>query len=59
MMLYTCACLYSRLVETQRAVETLRQAMSGGYENFGWMKHDPDLDALREDPGFIELMQER
>jgi len=59
MMLYTCACLYSRLVETQRAVETLRQAMSGGYENFGWMKHDPDLDALREGPEFIELMQER
>ena len=59
MMLYNCACLYSRLVETQRAVETLRQAMSGGYENFGWMKHDPDLDALREGPEFIELMQER
>jgi len=33
--------------------------MSGGYENFGWMKHDPDLDALREGPEFIELMQER
>jgi hypothetical protein len=33
--------------------------MSGGYENFGWMKHDPDLDSLRDDPGFIELMQGR
>jgi hypothetical protein len=40
-------------------VDTLRQAMSGGYENFGWMKHDPDLDALRGDPEFIELMQGR
>jgi len=59
MMLYNCACLYARLGETERAVDTLRQAMSGGYENFGWMKHDPDLDSLREDPGFIELMQGR
>jgi TolB-like protein/tetratricopeptide (TPR) repeat protein len=59
MMLYNCACLYARLGETGRAVDTLRQAMSGGYENFGWMKHDPDLDSLREDPGFIELMQGR
>ena len=59
MMLYNCACLYARLGETARAVDTLRQAMSGGYENFGWMKHDPDLDSLREDPGFIELMQGR
>ena len=59
MMLYNCACLYARLGETGRAVDTLRQAMSGGYENNGWMKHDPDLDSLREDPGFIELMQGR
>ena len=59
MMLYNCACLYARLGETGRAVDTLRQAMSGGYENFGWMKHDPDLDSLREDPGFIDLMQGR
>jgi TolB-like protein/tetratricopeptide (TPR) repeat protein len=59
MMLYNCACLYARLGETERAVDTLRQAMSGGYENFGWMKHDPDLDSLRGDPGFIELMQGR
>jgi TolB-like protein/Flp pilus assembly protein TadD len=59
MMLYNCACLYARLGETERAVDTLRQAMSGGYENFGWMKHDPDLDSLRDDPGFIALMQGR
>ena len=59
MMLYNCACLYSRLGETGRAVDTLRQAISGGYENFGWMKHDPDLDPLREHPEFIALMQGR
>jgi tetratricopeptide (TPR) repeat protein len=59
MMLYNCACLYSQLGEVARAVDTLRQAIAGGYENFGWMKYDPDLDGLRDDPGFIELTAER
>jgi tetratricopeptide (TPR) repeat protein len=59
MMLYNCACLYSQLGEVERAVETLRQAIAGGYENFRWMKHDPDLDALRADPGFMALVEGR
>jgi hypothetical protein len=46
----------ARLGESQRAIETLRQAIAGGYESFGWMKHDPDLDTLRDDPAFIALM---
>jgi Flp pilus assembly protein TadD len=59
MMLYNCACLYSQLGEVERAIDTLREAIAGGYENFGWMKHDPDLDALRSDPKFIALMDGR
>ncbi len=59
MMLYNCACLYSRLDETAKAVESLQRAIAGGYENFGWMKHDPDLDALRGDPDFIALTEGR
>jgi adenylate cyclase len=56
-MLYNGACLYSQLGETRRAVDTLRQAIAGGTENFGWMKHDPDLAPLRDDPEFMELME--
>jgi len=59
MMLYNCACLYSQLGELDRAIDTLRRAISGGYENFGWMRHDPDLDALRAHPDFIALVQGR
>ncbi len=55
MMLYNCACLYSRLGELQRALDTLRQAISGGYNSFGWMDHDPDLAPLREHPEFKAL----
>lgn len=55
MMLYNCACLHSRLGETQHAVELLRQAIAKGQLNFGWMKHDPDLIALRDNADFIAL----
>lgn len=56
-MLYNGACLYSRLGETQRAIDTLCQAIAAGVTNFGWMKHDPDFDPIRNEPGFLELMQ--
>ncbi len=59
MMLYNCACLYARLGESVRAVDTLRQAIAGGYENFGWMKHDPDLDPLRGNADFVALLAGR
>ncbi|MEJ2516152.1 MAG: TIR domain-containing protein [Gammaproteobacteria bacterium] len=54
-MLYNGACLYAQLGEIRKAVDTLRQAIAGGTENSGWMKNDPDLDPLREDPEFIKL----
>jgi hypothetical protein len=56
-MLYNAACLYSRLGETRRAIETLRHAINAGVKNFGWMRNDPDLDALRNDPEFIQLTE--
>ena len=43
----------------KRAVDTLRQAIAGGYENFGWMKHDPDLNTLRNDPDYMALVEGR
>jgi len=55
-MLYNAACLYSRLGETRRAIDTLRQAIDAGVRNYSWMKNDPDLDAIRGDPEFIALM---
>ncbi len=54
-MLYNAACLYAKLGETRRALDTLRLAIEGGVKNFQWMKHDPDLNPLREEPDFIEM----
>jgi adenylate cyclase len=58
-MLYNVVCVYSRLGETQRAIETLRQAITAGYENFPWLHNDPDLDALRDHPEFKALVAGR
>jgi adenylate cyclase len=54
-MLYNAACLYAKLGEKRRGLDTLRLAIEGGVKNFQWMKHDPDLNSLREEPEFIEM----
>ena len=58
-MLYNVVCVYSRLGELERAIETLRQAIAAGYENFPWLHNDPDLDPLRDRPDFKALVPER
>ncbi len=27
-----------------------------GYENFAWIKRDPDFESIRNEPEFIELI---
>jgi adenylate cyclase len=56
LMLYNCACLYCRLGETQRAIETLRQAIRAGYANIAWLKQDPDMNPLRDNADFQALI---
>ncbi len=57
LMIYNGACLYAQLGEIRRALDTLKQAVAAGVVNFSWMKHDPDLDPLRNEPEFMELMK--
>ncbi len=59
LMLYNCTCLYSRLGEPQQALETLRQAIAVGYANFPWIKQDPDMIPLRDNPEFQALIAGR
>ena len=56
-MMYYGACLYSRLGVKGRAVELLKSAVTSGYENFEWIKRDPDFDSIRSEPGYSELME--
>ena len=58
-MLYNVVCVYSRLGELERAIDTLGQAIAAGYENFPWLHNDPDLDPLRDRPDFQAVVAGR
>ncbi len=56
-MMYYGACLYARLGEKKEAVKLIKDAVDNGYENFEWIKRDPDFKNIRNEPGFIELIK--
>jgi len=38
-----------------RRMGLVRQAIARGHFNFGWMRNDPDMASLRDNPEFIAL----
>lgn len=55
---YNLACSYSLLKRPDQAIKTLRRAVELGYRDFRYMKEDRDLDAIRHDPRFRQLLRE-
>ena len=56
LMLYNVACLFAQLREIDRSIDALQRALKAGYWDYGWMKHDPDLNPLREDARFHQII---
>ena len=56
-MLYNAACAYARINEKKLAINTLQRIVMAGYEDFDWIKKDPDLENIRNEPEFIELVK--
>ena len=52
---YNLACSYSLTRQLDLAVETLEKSLSLGYRDFRWMSQDPDLENLREHPGYKRI----
>ncbi len=59
LMMYNAACMYARLGETKLAAKTLKDAVAAGQEDFEWIKRDSDLDSIRNEPDYIEMMEGR
>ena len=59
LMLYNATCVFSLLGETKLAIESLKNAFKTGYEYADWIKRDSDLDSIRNEPEYIELMKGR
>jgi len=55
---YNLACSYSLLKKIDPAIKALRTAVELGYRDFRYMREDRDLDALRHDPRFRQLLRE-
>jgi hypothetical protein len=55
---YNLACRYARLKRPDQCLKTLRRAVELGYRDFRYMREDRDLDAIRHDPRFRQLLRE-
>jgi tetratricopeptide (TPR) repeat protein len=55
---YNLACSYALLKRPELALRTLRQAIELGYRDFRYMREDHDLDSIRHDPRFRQLLRE-
>jgi len=54
---YNVACLYSLEGQVDKAIECLKDAVQVGFGSKDWMENDPDLDPLRGDDRFQELLK--
>ena len=54
--LYNASCFYARAGDRERALELLDRAVATGRGFRRWIEQDPDLDAIRGDPRFAEIL---
>jgi tetratricopeptide (TPR) repeat protein len=55
---YNLACSYALLNRPEQSIKTLRRAVELGYRDFRYMREDHDLDSIRHDPRFRQLLRE-
>ncbi len=54
---YNLACCRAQLGDKAGALEALGRAVDAGYGNRRHTREDPDLESLRDDPAFEEVIQ--
>ena len=47
---------FETLKRKAAALRSLREAVSLGYTDFDWMQQDPDLEILKNEPAFHQLL---
>jgi serine/threonine protein kinase/regulator of sirC expression with transglutaminase-like and TPR domain len=59
LMMYNSACFYAQLGDKTLAIESLRNALEAGMSDYEWIKRDPDLDCIRDEPDYTNLMKRK
>ena len=54
---YNTACCYSINKERSEALKYFEEALKGGWDDLNWIVNDTDLDPIRQEPEFKELMK--
>ena len=54
---YNLACSFSLLGDLSASLQAMERAIGLGYEDFAFMRQDPDLENLRKDGRFEELVR--
>ncbi|RNI23530.1 gliding motility protein GldB-related protein [Rufibacter latericius] len=54
---YNIACCYALLGQKAPALKALQQAVDAGYKNVKHLKSDTDLDLLRKEKSYLQLVQ--
>ncbi len=57
LVMYNLACAYSRLKKIDQAYEWLNKALTAGFNQFSNFQTDPDLENVRTDARFPELLK--
>ncbi len=55
---YNLACSLALCRKRPDALRSLRKALSLGYDDLDWMQQDPDLEGLKDDPEFQQLLRQ-
>ena len=55
--LYNAACFYSMAGDIEKSLDTLSRGIDAGDRDADWWRQDGDLDNVRNDPRFDELLQ--
>ena len=56
-IVYNAACFYALIDDKKAAINNLKIAMENGFENYDYLRHDPDLNSLKEEPEFIAITE--
>lgn len=55
---YNLACSLALCRKRPDALRSLRKALALGYDDLDWMRQDPDLEILKDDPEFLQMLRQ-